>query len=173
MSRTRVLVPSLVGLLIAGCAEAPVNQANTANEIGAPANLAGPAEATAAAPAAAGESLAAYAGHYPNDEVGGETFLDDVRVRAAVAAAVPDAAIRGPILDGEGTYGLIRMNGQRLTAPGCQSHNCGERNWTILIDASVDNIEVCDHDGATMGGRSRWYRADRSAEMRDGDCPQE
>jgi hypothetical protein len=177
MSRTSAFMPSLLALLVAGCSGTPDKQANAANETAAPASEARPATGeNAAAPAAivsAGDSLAGYAGRYPNDEVDGETFLDDIRVRAAVAAAVADGEIRGRILDGRGTYGPIRMGGNRLTAPGCESHNCGDHNWAILIDASVDNIEVCYHDAASMAGRSRWYRADRAAEMRAGDCPQE
>lgn len=174
MTLLRTSAP-LLALLIAGCAGASDNQA-ASNEAAAPSNQIAPTEANVSKPVgevSTGDSLAAYAGKYPTDEVDGETFLGDVRVRAAVAAAVPDAEIRGRILGPSGPTTPIRSRAGRLQAWGCEAHDCGPHNWTIFIDESVDNIEICYHDAATMQGQSRWYRADRAPEMRDADCPSE
>jgi len=64
-------------------------------------------------------------------------------------------------------------NGARLQSWGCEADDCGNRNWTIFIDQSVDNIEICYHDSETTGTQSRWYRGDRAATLRDAECPSE
>lgn len=124
--------------------------------------------------AAAPPPLSAYAGHYPFDRVRGITFFDHPRFRAAVTAAVPDRRVRRWIIEPSGPVAPIgRRRDGRLVSWGCEAHNCGPHNWTVLIDAAGRRAEVCYYDASVMGQRSRWYAPGRAPALRNGGCPDE
>ena len=165
---------------LAACGSAPENETapvpNAATPAPGPqpqpaANATAPKPAGAPAPAQAG--LAAYVDHYPFDEVEGVTFLQHPQVRAAVAAAVPDAAIREWMFERVGpTTPIVRRDG-RLLSWGCEAHNCGPHAWTILIDEAGSAAEVCYHDEEADGEASRWFATGRPVETRNEECPSE
>ena len=155
------------------------NQAagNAAEPTAGAANGAAPANGSAPANTAAGNGaasaagpLSAYVGHMPWDAVNGATFLTDPQVRAAVEAAIPDAAVRRWVLEGDGPSNPIAMRDGRLLATGCERHNCGPHNWSILIDPAGTTAEVC-YARNTVGDRGMWSVAGRPAEERPGACP--
>lgn len=125
-------------------------------------NAAAPASAATEAP------LSGYVGHYPFDKVGGTSFLDLPLVRKAVAGAVPDAKVRDWIFDKAGPQTPIAMIGGKLAAWGCEAHNCGAHQWTVLIAPDGGNAEVCYlPDGAD---KPDWY-AHGARESRSDACP--
>ena len=121
-------------------------------------------------PSAAAD-LARYIGHDPFDAIGGVRFLDQPVVTKAVTALVPDPMIRSLVLGGDGPGTPIVLQAGKLVAWGCETHNCGDHDWSILIASDGGGAQVCYHDAATMQGRARWYVAPGRSEMRDGDCP--
>ena len=127
-------------------------------------------------PAAPAIDLSDHVGRYPPDVVDGAAFFAVPAVRAAVEAAVPDAEVRGWIFDKAGPQSPIALVGDRLSSFGCETHNCGDHNWVVLIDKAATKAEVCYRDAETMvgamAGQSRWYAAGK-AEMRPGECPSE
>lgn len=168
MKPPALAIPLLPALLLA-CGAPATQSANDSAAVSAePANAAAAPAANAAAPAAAGP-LMAYVGHPSNQEVDGVLFTDHPLVRAAVEAAVPDAAVRRHVLS-EGTSGEIALRDGRLVSNACEPHNCGPHNWTILIDPAGAGAEVCYH-GESTGDRSNWYAAGRPVAAREGGCP--
>ena len=126
----------------------------------------------AGASASAAPDLAAYAGKYPSDKVGGVSFLKHPAVVAGVKQAVKDAAVRKWVLSPETVESPIFDSGGVLLAHACEPHNCGDHGWTILIHIETGSTDVCYHDAATMSpDQSRWYMEQGTNEMRDGDCP--
>ncbi len=117
--------------------------------------------------------LTAYAGHYPRDAVDGVSFFDRTEVANALIDALPDEKLRHEIVGRDVTQAPIFRQGDFIAAHGCAPHNCGDRNWTVLIalDGNVENARVCFHDAATMKGNSRWSSRRDTAE-RPGGCPQ-
>jgi len=157
-------------LALAGCKPAGHNAAvNTIAS--APSPAATPLPQAAPTPTATPPALGGYAGHYPFDKVGGVAFLDDPAVVAAVDSLVPDAAVRKLVLGGDGPGTPIATHGGKLIAWGCETHNCGDHDWTIEIAPDGSAPAVCYHDAATMHDRSRWYTAPGRAELRAEPCP--
>jgi hypothetical protein len=152
-----------------GNGAAPADQAATAAPDANVAQATPPKEPLSAAPVA---SLADYVGKYPPDPVNGIVFFDQPRVRAAVAAAVPDADIRAWIFERAGPQTPIERHQGRLLSWGCEAHNCGPHQWAILIDEAGTAAEVCYYE-ESMGEQARWYAAGRAPEMREGECPSE
>lgn len=153
-------------LLLAGCqARNPGNAATPTPQ---------PTAVTVALPSPASSppvALGGYAGHYPFDAVGGVRFLDQPAVVRAVTALVPDAKIRALVLGGDGPGTPIAQQAGKLVAWGCETHNCGDHDWTISIAPDGGAASVCYHDAAVMQEHARWYLAPGRTEMRDGDCP--
>ncbi|TPG41366.1 hypothetical protein EAH79_09855 [Sphingomonas koreensis] len=142
--------------------------------VSAPAASASPiAVATPAAVAipAVRESLSGYIGKYPFDAVDGVTFLANPAVTHVVDTLAPGPAVRALVLAGDGPGAPIAAIGGKLAAWGCETHNCGDHNWTILIAPDGGQGQLCYHDAAAMHDQSRWYVAADKAEMRDGGCP--
>ena len=158
-------------LASAGCQRSEPN----ANATGAAASsVATPAPApspTGAATPAASGSLARYAGKYPFDKVDGVAFLDAPAVTGAVDRLIGDASIRKLVLGGDGPGTPIARRDGKLIAWGCETHNCGDHNWSMLIAPDGSSAEICYHDAAAMHGRSHWYGDSALPAMRDGDCP--
>ncbi len=113
--------------------------------------------------------LAKYVGRYPFDEVDGVRFSDHPLVRRAVEAAVADANLRGKVL-GEGTAVPIAMRDGRIFSHICEQHNCGQRNWTIIVDPAGLSGEVCYYDVETQA-EPRWYSNAGAPQTRAGVCP--
>lgn len=167
--RYAVICLPVLGAL-AACGTPPAAN-NAAGNAAAPTNAAAPANSAASNGAAtASGPLSVHVGHMPWDEVNGVTFLANPQVRAAVEAAVPDAAVRRWVLGGDGPSNPIAMRDGRIIATGCERHNCGPHHWSILIDTEGTRAEVCYAQNSTLE-RSTWYVAGRPAEERQGDCP--
>ena len=158
-------------LMTAGCGPgATPREPATPTPLASPIAPPVPAIKSSPTPQAA-PSLTRYAGHYPFDKVGGVAFLDAPVVVAAVEAVVPDAAVRRSVLSGDGPGTPIAARGGKLIAWGCETHDCSNHDWSILIAPGGGNVQICYHDAATMQQRSRWYSAPAETALRSGDCP--
>lgn len=155
-------------LLLAGCGGEKADSGLAASNFTPPATqlpkpIAGQAQTT---------PLTAYVGKYPHDAVGGVDFFDRTDVANGLIAAVGDAKLRSLIRGRSGPETPIFARGKRIAAWGCEAHDCGDHNWTVMVDPSGGKTEVCYHDSATMGDRSRWY-AGGAPILRAGACPTE
>lgn len=112
------------------------------------------------------QPLAAYVGHYPDDPVDGVNFFDRTEVATALDQAVTDPALRRAVVRADGPRTPIFRAGNRVASWGCEAHNCGDHNWTLLVDPATGKGELCAHEG----GRTLW-RAGGPPETRPGDCP--
>jgi hypothetical protein len=120
---------------------------------------------------AGGVDLAAYVGKYPFDKVNNVVFFDQPLVRSAIAAAIPDKAVLAWVMGDEGGPSApIEMKNAKVAAWACEQHNCGDHQWTVLIDPAGTNAEICYQDAAAMPGKTRWYRAGAAPETREGTC---
>lgn len=155
-------MPRLTGLslavliLVAGCGAEP--------------DQAGVGDTGAAAGNA--ESLSRYVGSHPSEALGGARFLDEPSVRAAIAATVPDAAVRRFILGYDGPDAPIVLKDGRVLAWGCERHNCGYHNWSVAITPDGSSAEICFyHDDDSADGPSTWYLPGGQTVQRPGNCP--
>lgn len=116
--------------------------------------------------------LAAYVGQYPFDAVDNVAFRDHPLVRAALVQAGGENAPVERILSGPGpSTPIATADDGRILSWGCEQHNCGPHNWTLLVSADGSNPELCYHDeGATPA--TVWLVDGRVTE-RSGDCPSE
>lgn len=110
--------------------------------------------------------LAGYVGHYPDEPVDGVGFFDRTEVATAIDGAVTDAKLRRTIVRNGGPRTPVFRVGARIASWGCEAHDCGDHNWTVLVDPATGRGEVCVHEG----GRTRWH-AGGPPVMRSGDCP--
>lgn len=99
--------------------------------------------------------LERYVGSYPTDAVKGASFLTDPAVKAAVGAAVPDAAVRDRVLDTDVTATPVVLEEGRVLSYGCEPHNCGPHNWSIVVTRDGTTAGVCYYDEDTKA--ARWY----------------
>lgn len=124
--------------------------------------------------AAAATTLAAYAGKYPFEKLDGVAFMAHPLVIAGVEKAVGDAEVKRWVLkDDAGPSTPIVLKDGRLLSWRCQQHNCGDHNWTILIDPASAATEVCYHNAELTGEGARWYRPGAEPEKRDAGCQSE
>jgi hypothetical protein len=126
--------------------------------------------------AAAATNLDAYVGKYPFDVVGGHRFLDHPAVKAAIAAAVPDAKQRATIDFAENSLGLpiVRVAGGRLLVWGGAWRAEDRYNWAVVIAANGTKPEVCIYDGLGYGEdfqSSMWFEPGQPGVMKQGTCP--
>lgn len=167
---------AVIGL--AGCGSKPAATTQNRSDFNASAVVAEPATnmvapipsptPTSTSTPAASTSLSGYVGKYPFDKVNGTSFLDLPAVRTAVAGAVSDAKIRAWIFDKAGPQTPIAMVDGKLAAWGCEAHNCGPHQWTVLIAPDGGDAEVCYlPDGAA---KADWY-AHGAKEARTDACP--
>ena len=127
----------------------------------------------AATPTAVGP-LSKYVGKHPSDTVDGTRFLDEPTVVKAVAASVPDAAVRKFVFDYNGPDAPIVAKADRILAWGCERHNCGYHNWSIAITSDGASADICYYrDKDRPDGTSTWYLPDGKTEKRPGNCPSE
>jgi hypothetical protein len=132
-----------------------------------------PADNVANASAADAGKLDTYIGKYPFDTVNGIRFYDQAIVKAAVAKAVPDKVIAALVIDpAAGPADMVFGQDGRVGAWSCEQHNCGDHQWTVLVDPVKAQALVCYHDAETMQGQSRWYDGTGGSAMRAGaECP--
>lgn len=114
--------------------------------------------------------ITAYVGKYPRDAVEGIGFFDRTDVANGLIQAVGDEKLRKLVRSGSGPQTPIFQTGTRVAAWGCEAHDCGDHNWTLLIDRKSGRTEVCHHDAATMGTGSRWYMGGAPV-VRPDACP--
>eukprot|EP01136_Pigoraptor_vietnamica_P012848 Opistho-1_new@53208 len=139
----RIAIPVLAAVTLAGCfAEAPSAPgndgiANVATPLPVGNDSAGNSIEAVAGP------LSAYVGKYAFDKVADVSFLQHPLVRAGVDGAVPDAKIREWVLENAGPQTPIALRDGRLISWGCQQHNCGMHQWTVVIAQDGSNAEVC------------------------------
>lgn len=137
------------------------NDAATANDL---MNNSASADAPAAGP------LSGYVGQYPFDAVNGVAFRDHPLVRAALVQAGGENAPVDRILSGPGPSTPIALaDDGRILSWGCEQHNCGPHNWTLLVAADGSRPELCYHDEDATPA-TVWLVDGRPTE-RDGDCP--
>ncbi|WP_152616380.1 hypothetical protein [Sphingomonas sp. ERG5] len=130
------------------------------------------AAANAVTDVATGGPLDAWAGKHPSEKLDGMTFLAQPMVKAAVAAAIPDAKVRESVFSFNGPDAPIVKKEGRLLAWGCQEHNCGYHNWSVSITPDGSNAEVCSYrNDVKPDGPSTWYVAGGKTEQRPGNCP--
>lgn len=175
--RSALAAPLAILLLASGCGSGGKDGGESVI-VNAPvddANLAVPdavASGTVAAPAAATGLLSAYVGKHPPEKVDGVTFLDQPSVKAAVAAAVPDARVRDFVFHYNGPDAPIVLKDGRVLAWGCEAHNCGYHNWSVAITPDGKDAQVCFyHDDDSADGPATWYLPGGRTEKRPGNCP--
>jgi hypothetical protein len=132
-----------------------------------PANVTDATPTPSPAPSAAVD-LRGYEGKYPDDLVNGSGFLASAAVRAGVGAAVADTAVRDRVLDRDTTATPIALRDGRLLSYGCEPHNCGPHNWSIVIAPDGGNTAVCYYDADRH--IARWY-PEAFAAKPEGGCP--
>lgn len=150
-------IAALAVVLTSGGCNAPVvsHNAAEAQNISLPAVAAAPAD------------LSRYVGKYPFDTVDGKRFQDLPVVRAAIEAAVRDPGVREWIFtDKTGPSTPIGIKNGVLIAWGCEAHNCGPHNWTLLMKPDGTDPQICytDDNGA------RWFAQGELLAKKD-PCP--
>lgn len=168
----------IAALLLLSACGGEQSQRPTANQIetdpsgNAQAVNTGPNNMTAAATASG--PLSKYVGKHPSDAVNGTRFLDEPMIVNAVAATVPDTAVRKFIFDYNGPDAPIVTKAGRILAWGCERHNCGYHNWSIAITPDGASAEVCYYrEQERPDGNSTWYLPAGKTEQRPGNCPSE
>lgn len=120
--------------------------------------------------------LDAYVGKYPFDVVNGHRFLDHPAVKAAIAAAVPDAKKRAEVKFDDNGLGLpiVKVDGGRLLIWGGAWRAEDRYNWSVIIAPDGSKPEVCIYDGVGYGEdfqASEWFEPGRKSIMKQGSCP--
>jgi hypothetical protein len=147
-------------LLIGGCG-APVarHEASQARNASLP--------AAAASPVPARADLSRFAGKYPFDPVDGKRFQDLPEVHAAIDAAVRDPGIREWIFtDKTGPSTPIAIKDGVLIAWGCEAHNCGPHNWSLVMKPDGTDPQLCYTDDSGI----RWFAGGELLAKKD-PCP--
>ena len=157
---------ALACLLLAGCGGGDTRVTNDAAAAGfvppaalRPTPLPGQANTT---------PLMAYVGRYPDEPVDGVNFFDRTEVATALDAAVTDSALRRLVVRNAGPRTPVFRLGSRIASWGCEAHDCGDHNWTLLIDPANGTGELCVREG----GRTRWHQGGPPV-VRPGACPSE
>jgi hypothetical protein len=125
---------------------------------------------------AAPVDLSAYVGKYPFDVVKGHRFLDHPAVKAAIAAAVPDAKQRAAVTFEDDGLGLpiVRVKGGRILIWGGAKRAEDQFNWAVVIAPDGSKPEVCIYDGVGYGEdfqSSQWFEPGEPSIMKQGTCP--
>ena len=173
-------------LALAGCDRTGDNAAITDKDAvapGAEAPAAPAAPSDAAAPAApvahagavpaGADALSAYVGKYPFDKVDGVTWADQPMVQAGIRKSVTDAAARKAILQWPGPSSPIELIDGKVSAWGCEQHNCGPHQWLVMVDPASGATDVCYYDESKSADSARWFLASGKEESRKGNCQKE
>ncbi|MEZ0242446.1 MAG: hypothetical protein ACAH11_03665 [Sphingomonas sp.] len=154
----------LLTVAVAGCTP-PAEP--VANEAGNAVNVAAPTPSPAPGPA--GE-LSRYVGKYPFEAVDGAKFQDLPIVHKAIEDAVPDATIRKWMLAADaGPTTPIAVRDGMLISYGCEAHNCGSHNWSLILRPDGTGAQVCYDESGETGG-PRWYAAGELLAKKE-SCP--
>lgn len=161
------------GLMLAACSEQGKETNKTESNAADTVEDNAAANAVQEAPVTA--DLSGYVGKYPFDTVEGVAFLDQPVVKDAVTKAVPDKALtREWLLNAKaGPAVPIFKQGTAVASWGCEEHNCGDHNWTIIADAATETAKICYHDAETMQDQSQWFDGKGSSAMKPDPCPSE
>ena len=173
---------ALGALALAGCDRTGDNAAITDKDAvapgaDAPAAPAAPADAAPAAQAgtvpAGGDTLSAYLGKYPFDKIDGVTWADQPMMQAGIRKSVTDAAARAAILQWSGPSAPIELIDGKVSAWGCEQHNCGPHQWLVMVDPASGATDVCYYDESKSADSARWFLANGKEESRKGNCQKE
>lgn len=120
--------------------------------------------------------LNAYVGKYPFDVVNGHRFLDHPVVKAAIAAAVPDAKARAGVVFPDDGLGLpiVKVAGGRILIWGGDRRAEDRYNWSVVIAPDGSKPEVCIYNGVGYGEdfqSAEWFEPGKPSIMKQGTCP--
>ena len=173
----KFVAATLAALLpLSACAEAETPQADPAKTVASEPKIS-PSIPLSVKEARRGPvDLTPYIGKYPFDVVNGHRFLDHPAVKAAVAAAVPDAKTRAGIAFADRGLGLpiVRVAGGRILIWGGEWRAEDRYNWAVVIAPDGTKGEVCIFEAVGDDPElwsATWYVAGRPAVMKQGDCP--
>lgn len=164
-------------LSLSACAQAESPPAENADTVKSQPKAAPAAASADAKPAKRGPvDLTPYVGKYPFDVVNGHRFLDHPAVRAAIAAAVPDAKKRAEVAFEDDGLGLpiVRVDGGRILVWGGAKRAEDRYNWAVVIAPDGSKPEVCIYDGVGYGEdfqAAEWFEPGHASIMKQGTCP--
>lgn len=120
--------------------------------------------------------LTPYVGKYPFDVVNGHRILDHPAVKAALAAAIPDAEMRAAVNFAENSPAIpiVRVKDGRLLVWGGEGRAEDHYNWAVVIAPNGSKPEVCIYDGVGHDEdfqSSQWFMPGRPGVMKQGRCP--
>lgn len=168
----RLILASVLTVFAAGCSAAsdkPAEETPATAEAAAEATpLPAAAPAAPTAQAASVPALAAYERKYPNEAVGGVTFVNHPAVRAIVAASGAPAAAAELMAKSDQVVTPVRRAGRRLIASGYDPRGGGVDGWSILIADDGSKGAVCYRN---VDGGSDWYIEGQKAFTLDAVCP--
>ncbi len=170
----RLFLASVMTVLAAGCSAAsdkPAEDSAPATEMAveaAPAPASSMAPAAPAAQAAGTPALSAYERKYPNEAVGGVTFVNHPAVRAIVAASGAPASVAELMAKDDQVVMPVRRAGRRLIASGYDPRGGGVDGWSVLIADDGSKGAVCYRN---LDGGSDWYIEGQKAFTLDAVCP--
>lgn len=168
----RLFLASVMTVVAAGCSAASDKPAEETPATAPAAAEAAPVPAAApAAPTAQAASvpaLASYERKYPNEAVGGVTFVNHPAVQAIVAASgAPSYVSELMALDNQVVM-PVRRAGRRLLASGYDPRGAGADGWSILIADDGSKGAVCTRNS---DGGADWYIEGQKAFTLDAVCP--
>lgn len=173
--KTAVLASAAL-LTLSACGPAASAPAAEAEPAAAQPKIAPDAPVDAKEAKRAAADLTPYIGKYPFDAVGGHRFLDNPAVKAAIAAAVPDAKQRAAVQFDDDGLGLpiVRVDGGRILAWGGAKRAEDRYNWAVVIAPDGSKPEVCIYDGLGYDEdfqSSQWFEPGKASIMKQGKCP--
>ncbi len=121
--------------------------------------------ATAAPP-----PLSAYTGGYASNAVRGYSFWKNPIVRRTVLGAATNPTIVKAFL-AWGVEDMVKDTAGTSLAWGCEAHNCGDHNGTIVVVRPNGPGAVCYHDAGNGDQSARWYVGGSLFSKDLGACP--
>lgn len=173
----KLIAATLAALLpLSACAEAETPQAEPAKTAASEPKIS-PSIPISVKEARRGPvDLTPYIGKYPFDVVSGHRFLDHPSVKAAIAAAVPDADARAQVVFADNGLGLpiARVAGGRILAWGGARRAEDRYNWSVVVAPDGTNPEVCVFEAVGDDPElwsSTWYAPGQPTIMKQRGCP--
>ncbi len=165
-------------LILAACAQAEKPAADKAETAKSQPSIAPgvPASGSLKQADRVATDLTPYIGKYPFDVVNGHRFLDHPAVKAALAAAVPDAKQRADVNFAEKSLGvpIVRVKDGRILIWGGEWRAEDRYNWAVVIAPDGSKPEVCIYDGVGYGEdfqSAQWFEPGKPGIMKQGACP--
>ncbi len=100
----------------------------------------------------------------------GVKWNDNPLVKTGIEKTVSDAAARKAILSLPGPASMIALYQGKVASWACEAHNCGDHQWTVMLDPKTAAADVCYHNEAKTLGQSRWFLATGKVDTRAGNC---